>query len=928
MVLHEEQCSTGLARADTNTQMTVQLSEDHTILERPYMEFRPFGLDEEGKKICDISGIVVRSNVEYLEDCVARQSGPEGGQQAVEELCRRLNERVRDPVYHVTPTFLRNVWHSYSYEYVSYVREFAKMLSGDPNFQFNLGKHKNVPLLIQILGRPFPLPQLFSMWPQFAEKYAKGSIECGVGVITDRSAVLRIKFTDRSYQQFGPYRKACARLVCDVCKGGICAVPELVHRLPPATVKDRSCIVHGDEWCEWEFTWTPDQPSRFPWMVWSLVAGITFVYLRWRHPGIALAEALGVAAIPATITWLAMSRYIRTQARPLQDIIREQEQAVDSQHEELREAYLEQQRIAVELRRRVTQLTILHRAGLLFSATFDRDTLVNNVLETIVKDLRYTHAMIGLFDRTRMVSHDFRAYGVSPEVAEILRSRELSVTDPQSVEGTVLLRGEPVLTNDILDVWDRLDPTNQQLVTLVQSKSFVSVPLKTKDEVLGSLTADRTEGRTLTQEDLDLLTTLASQVAIALDNAQAYREIASLNAGLESRVAERTAALEAANEQLQQMDRLKSQFLAHVSHELRTPLTSIVGFTENMLEGFGGALSEKQKQYLTRIKSNGTRLARMITNLLDLSRIEARKLELSLGIVGLKTAAGEVIEQVRPMANTKGLRLECLGPDISVRADTDRLSQILTNLIDNAIKYTSEGGTVCVRIAQEGPHFAKITVSDTGQGIPPEDVPKLFNPFFRASHHERSQIKGLGLGLSITKELVELHGGEVSVRSELGKGTDFHFTIPLFQDRNVSRDSPFHAQARVILVVDDDPDIRQLLRDRLEAEGFAVHTAVDGRECLVTWGANRLDGMILDIGMPGIDGLEVLREIRRQDTTIPVVMMTAVNAVDRALVAVAAGAQAYLLKPFNSTQIHQIVDRWFRTENLVIKKEVPEGDPL
>jgi hypothetical protein len=243
--------------------MTELLSKDHTILERPFMEFRPFGMDEQGAKIRDVSGVVVGANVNYLEDCVARIAGLESAARTVQKLCRLLNERLRDTVYHVTTDFLRNEWHSYSYEFVCYLREFCEQLSEDSLFQFNVGYHKHISPLIQTLGlgRPFSLPQIYRMYPYFIQKYTKGAIDAEVVTVSAQSAVLRIKFTERSLRQFGPYRKRCAHTVCQSSKGGISSIPERVHGLPPAAVKDRTCIAEGDEWCEWEVTWTL-QPSR------------------------------------------------------------------------------------------------------------------------------------------------------------------------------------------------------------------------------------------------------------------------------------------------------------------------------------------------------------------------------------------------------------------------------------------------------------------------------------------------------------------------------------------------------------------------------------------------------------------------------------------------------------------------------------------
>lgn len=892
--------------------MTDLLSKDHSILERPFMEFRPFGLDDRGEKICDISGVVVQSNVDYMCDYLHRTAGPEAAAQALERLCQLLNDRLPDRTYHVTPDFLRNIWNSYSYEFVCYLREFCEQLSGDPQFHVNVGTEKKVPPLIQILARPFSTQQLYKMWPYLGSKYVRGVLEFEVGRVTTRSAVLRMTFTDRALVQFGPYRNRCVDVICLSCKSSIARVQTQMHGTPAATVRDIACTAQGDPYCEWEFTWTPQIRSSVPLAMWMLVAGGTFTYLHLRQPDMPTFEAVGLAAVPASLLWWMITAHMRQAAKPLQRLIKDQEQTVDARHEELREAYLEQQSTAVTLRRKVNDLTTLHRAGLLFSSTFDREELLTKVLDTIVRELHYDRAMITQFDRTRQVSHDFRVRGMPQEVAEFLRTQEVAVTDPDSAEGMVLLRGEPMLTNNIHDVWDRLHPFNQKLISMVHVKSFITVPLKTQDAVIGSLSVDRTHDQALTQDDLDVLVTLASQVAIALDNARAYREIESLNAGLEARVRERTAELEAANARLKQLDRLRSQFLAHVSHELRTPLTSIVGFADNMIEGLVGSLNMKQEQYLTRIKANGTRLARMITDLLDLSRVEAGKLVLSFDHVALPALVTEVIEQLRPLATAKHLQIDLHShePTLLVWADPDRLSQILTNLLDNAIKYSPDGAHISVDLSIHDQEMARIVVRDTGPGIPPEALPKLFDPFFRVHQQERSQTKGLGLGLAIVKDLVDLHGGSISVRSKLQEGTQFSFTLPL-HPRGETSSTRLPADCRTLLVVDDDPDICDLLRDRLESEGFLVRIAADGRAALRTLEETPVDGILLDIALPELDGFDVLRQLRTTQPTLPVVMMTAVEALDRAMAAVEAGAQGYLLKPFDAVRLREVVDRWF-----------------
>jgi hypothetical protein len=244
--------------------MTELLSKDHTILERPFMEFRPFGKNERGDMIRDISGAIVKANVAHLEACVNRSSGPEAAERAVQDLCRLLNERVRDPAYHVTPTFLRNIWNSYSYEFVCYTREFCERLSGDPRFHFNTGRHQHITAVTRILGQHLSVAQILSMYAFFVQKYAsRDVVEIRSDHATDRSITIRLKLTELAFRQFGPYRKRCAEMVCQSAHGALIGLPERIHGLPPASAMHRACMVNGDEWCEWDITWSPVERHGF-----------------------------------------------------------------------------------------------------------------------------------------------------------------------------------------------------------------------------------------------------------------------------------------------------------------------------------------------------------------------------------------------------------------------------------------------------------------------------------------------------------------------------------------------------------------------------------------------------------------------------------------------------------------------------------------
>ncbi|MFO0707763.1 MAG: ATP-binding protein [Nitrospira sp.] len=930
------------------------LPKDRTILERALMEFRPFGLDEQGHTVRDLSGMNIRATILELERTLSRQRGDGAGTAAVQELCALLNQRIKDSVHHVTPEFLKNPWNSYSYEFAAYLYEFCERLAGDPQFTFSAGMEKMSPI-IQVLARPFSLEQLYGMFPHFGNMYAPGSIECRVIEVQTGSATLAMRLADRTLRQFGPYRRRCTYLLCQSAQGIFAAVPARVHGLPAATITNLSCMSDDDEWCRWIVRWQTEKPARWKrvrsavlpsvpsipamqatippvppssptqsqapwdhweqrdesrskrqavWLLWSGLAGVSVAAsLVWLAPSIAVGELILAGLLPILVAGWAMNRRLGKESRQRERLIREQMVTMETRHEELREAYLGQEQTRVELRRKVAQLTTLHRAGLLFGSTFDRETLLQLVLEMLTRELHYDRAMISMFDPLRSVIEHVRVIGASEEVLEYMRSCEVPVTDRNSPEGRVVLQGEPLLVQDLRTVLNDLHPLNQRLAELSRTRSMIVVPLKAKDHILGTLTVDRTQEYSLTQEDLDLMTTVANQVAIALDNASAYQQIEEWNAGLELKIRERTEALE-------QADRLRTQFLSHVSHELRTPLTSIKGFVQNLLDGLTGPLNEKQQRYLTRMLDNSDRLIRMIEDLLDRTRIEAGRLEVHPVDVDLEACLTDAIEQLRPLASAKRQRLGCtpFGENVTVWADRDRLIQVTVNLIQNAVKYTPEDGTITVAVDVSGLRVARVLVRDTGPGIPEEHLDNVFDPFFRVQHGQRNGPKGLGLGLSIVKTLVELQGGTVRAKNCSEGGAEVSFTVPI---RSVPQ-AP--VQPRVggrVLVADDDPDIRQWLVDRLNAAGYLPEAVRDGLEAIGAARSSRYAGIILDIGIGQPDGLDVLKEIRSRDAVTPVIMITASGSQELAVQAIGMGAQAYLLKPFEAGALQSVMDLWF-----------------
>lgn len=274
------------------------------------------------------------------------------------------------------------------------------------------------------------------------------------------------------------------------------------------------------------------------------------------------------------------------------------------------------------------------------------------------------------------------------------------------------------------------------------------------------------------------VTALVLAVGVA-ERRRAEQELDELNQTLERRIQDRTSTLQATVEQLQEFDRLKSAFVGVVSHELRTPLTSIMSLSENLLGDLAGPLNEKQKHYASRIQFNADRLKRMLNELLNLSKIESGKMELRPMVLSLQDLLADLVEAFQPLAQRKSIIMDVGSMETipKVRADRDKLYEVLANLLENAIKFTQSGGTVHIGAQVLDDRHIKMKVSDTGCGISEEHLPRIFDKFYRVQQSS-GHATGSGLGLAIAKGLVELHGGTLAVESAPGKGSHFSFTLP------------------------------------------------------------------------------------------------------------------------------------------------------
>jgi signal transduction histidine kinase len=313
--------------------------------------------------------------------------------------------------------------------------------------------------------------------------------------------------------------------------------------------------------------------------------------------------------------------------------------------------------------------------------------------------------------------------------------------------------------------------------------SFVHAPIAVDERPVGVLSAYLAAGRVyFSPELLQFFRTLAGELGLGLRNAEHYRALDDLSRDLEQKVRQRTAELEQANRRLQELDRLKSDFVATVSHELRTPMTSIRSLSESLLDGLerGDLPRDVQREVLAIIVQENQRLSRMINQILDLSKIEAGVMSWALEPLDLGEIVAQTVSANRALFDEKGITLATASdPDsVLVVADRDKIVQVVTNLLSNAAKFTSSGGRVQVRTARENGH-AVVEVEDSGVGIPTDQIEAVFEKFTQVGDPLTAKPEGTGLGLPISREIVERHGGTLTARGESGWGSCFRVALPL-----------------------------------------------------------------------------------------------------------------------------------------------------
>ena len=431
------------------------------------------------------------------------------------------------------------------------------------------------------------------------------------------------------------------------------------------------------------------------------------------------------------------------------------------------------------IRKQVRQLTTIHQAStaIASASVLDMNQLLDTVLQLLVENLGFSRMAVMLNHPNRNCTSFARIVGVPREFAEAACQFDIPIVRG-TIGADIITERKPLLVHDIETVAHRMYQPTLELIRRSGVQSFVAVPLQSHGKVLGYLAGDRGLQR-FTEEDLDILLTIAGHVAAAIDNATAYADLAELTQHLEERIEQRTEELSRANTQLQDHDRRRSKFLSVVSHELRTPMTAIRSFAENMLDGVTGPLTTLQHTYLTRVQHNVARLSRIVAQLLDWSRLDTKSIELRLENVCLHQIATIAADSLQMVASEKQVSL-VVSPIESlptVQGDRDKLEQIFVNLIGNAIKFTPPGGQICVESSLASPGVVQVCVADTGCGIEETHLPNVFEEFSKVpSAMPASQ--GAQLGLWITKTFVTMHRGHIWVESKPEAGSRFYFTLP------------------------------------------------------------------------------------------------------------------------------------------------------
>ena len=544
----------------------------------------------------------------------------------------------------------------------------------------------------------------------------------------------------------------------------------------------------------------------------------------------------------------------------------------------------------------------LAEAGKLLASSLDYEQTLGR-LARLCAPVLGDHCLIDVLDDAGRVSRVAVAH-VDSDTSDFMQALRDYPPDMKRDMGVarVLHTGQPEVVGhaneDMMRSMAR-DRAHLEILRRLGLKSFMTVPLVARERTVGALTFGSTASpRQYDAEDIAFAQEIANRAALAIDNTRLYRRT-------------------------QEANRAKDEFLATLSHELRTPLTPIIGWT-HMLQG--GRLQESEFAHgLGVIESNAQSLTRLINDLLDMSSILSGKMSIELAPVELGEIIGEAVETIRPQAERRGVRLEVASTDGAravVSGDRTRLVQVFWNLLSNAVKFSRAGGHVAIRCVCEGAR-ARVEVSDEGAGIDPAFLPHVFERFRQADGSTTRAHGGLGIGLSLVKSFVEAHEGGVAVESEgVGRGSRFTVSLPLLRNAEVESrvEEPSDEQPAIlnpqssitkVLVVDDSRDTLEMLQVVFSARGYEAVLCETAAEALQAAATVWFDIIVSDIGLPQIDGYELIRRLRELPhlREAPAVAVTGYASTKDAEQALAAGFNLHVPKPVDTSALAEAVER-------------------
>jgi signal transduction histidine kinase/CheY-like chemotaxis protein len=550
---------------------------------------------------------------------------------------------------------------------------------------------------------------------------------------------------------------------------------------------------------------------------------------------------------------------------------------------------IERQRLLTETQQRALELQAAAEIARDTTSTLSLEELLHRIVTSLKDRFGFYHSAIYMLDATENYVQIQEATGRAG--LEMKQQQHKVAIGSKSVIGSCVANGAPVVINDTTQ-----SPLYYANPSLPDTRSELCLPLKIGSKVIGALDLHANQVEGFTESELTVFQILTDQISVAIDNARAYQ------------------VSQQAVEEMRELDRVKSQFLANMSHELRTPLNSVIGFSRVILKGIDGPINDVQKQDISSIYSSGLHLLTMINEILDMSKIEAGKMELQLEKISIGDVVNGALTTASGLVKDKPIQLvQKIPTDLpAVNADEIRINQVIINLVSNAVKFT-EKGTITLEASTtrspEGKPELMITVSDTGIGIAPEDQSKLFQRFSQVDDSPTRKTGGTGLGLSICRSLVELHGGRIGLlSSEVGKGSTFYFTLPLDEPKTELDLSQLSHENNVILSIDDDAQVIALYERYLKSSGYVVIPETHPTKAVER--AIELNPMAitLDIMMPEKDGWQVMRDLKSNEKTrsIPILVCSILEEEEKGF---SLGATDYLVKPFMQDDLIKALQR-------------------